>query len=434
MDNQYKYLRRLSNQSQPNQNEEEIATNRTEILKPTKTIERVNIKNLYLQRLLSNNSPSPTSFSSVNETLPSFTNNLRDILSSTYNKQRAIKYLINKRRIEQYGLRSPYTDYDQEETNPVFSNKYLTDINNVNQNRTINVSKNVYLNFSSKTNDNLNDRIEINNKKDTKKIFKKKFLLSEKNCLYKNKDNEGEEENNFYNTFYIKKSWHDNQNMEPNMDKDIDPNNDNKNKTQHRFYRGYSQKNDNKDEINDEEIIIKDKNKTPVRKNHNLGYSLSFGKPEDYIDNEAGIYKKKNNKNKNIGNLISKNYTYIRQRYKKNKAVKNDKNNENVKEKDKENNKEKVKENNKESLKVNVKVNVKGNLNKENVKENKKENNKEENNKENVKENVKNNVKENVKENVIELNINPKNRPKNRPTSGTFYAWQGSTNRTTSFH
>ena len=49
MDNQYKYLRRLSNQSQPNQNEEEIATNRTEILKPTKTIERVNIKNLYLQ-------------------------------------------------------------------------------------------------------------------------------------------------------------------------------------------------------------------------------------------------------------------------------------------------------------------------------------------------------------------------------------------------
>ena len=58
--------------------------------------------------------------SSVNESLPSFTTNIRDILSKEENKKKAIKYLIQKRNEQKYASTSSLPiDNVQEESNPV---------------------------------------------------------------------------------------------------------------------------------------------------------------------------------------------------------------------------------------------------------------------------------------------------------------------------
>ena len=347
MDNRRKYLLELTNKSH---NEEESNINKTQDeIDPAKTEKRINTKHLYLERLLSNNSSSPTNsmkFSPVTESLPSFTNSLREILSSSYNKQKAIKYLIKKRNQEKRGLRSPMTDIEQEESNPVLSNKkYMhTDFNN--GNKTICVSKNAYLNHivkKNKTINNLKDnKTKSNDKFDKTRIFiKKKFCLCPKDYNI-NSNKEGKEDNIFYNTFYVKKNWHTNKKKDDKKDntdndiKSVKESND-KIQTAYKFYHGNYQNSDKKEmsnKSNEEDFHSSDKFSTPIPINNKTEYNFLYGKSEDYSDFDAGLTVKKNNKNKmkNISNLISKNYTYIRQRYKRNKNSKSSIKNENVKE------------------------------------------------------------------------------------------------------
>ena len=191
MEQRRNYLKKLESQSQQNQNQEERNAYIEDEITPKKAEERINRKNIYLQRLLSNHSNSPSNsirFSSINESLPSlptFTNNLREIFTSTDNKQKAINYLIKKRSIEQYGSRSPMTDYEGEESNPVLSNKFFipTELNN---NKTIMVSKNIFMNSNAKKKKNMNNLKESQNQNLNSDNFDKNQM---KNTFFKKKFN-----------------------------------------------------------------------------------------------------------------------------------------------------------------------------------------------------------------------------------------------------
>ena len=82
MDYRRRYLRRLANQSQGNPKEELLNENKTE----EKVEEKPGNQNIYLQKLLVKNtntqSSSTINLSSVNDNLPSFASNIRDILST----------------------------------------------------------------------------------------------------------------------------------------------------------------------------------------------------------------------------------------------------------------------------------------------------------------------------------------------------------------
>ena len=345
MDNRRKYLIKLASKSN---NEEESNFNKTQDqIDSTKTEKRINTKHLYLERLLSNNSSSPTNsvqFSPASENLPSFANSVREILSSSYNKQKAIRYLIRKRNQELRGLRSPLTDVEQEERNPVLSNKNYMKTELYNNNKTICVSKNAFLNQvkKHKTINNLKEnKTKINNKSEKKCIFiKKQFRLGPNDYNLNNK--QGKEDNIFYNTFYIKKSWHSNKKKDDKKDytdndmKSVKDSNE-KSQTGYKFYNGNNENSDKKESMhnksNEDDNQSNDKFSTPIPINNKVEYNLALGKSEDYTDNETGLSLKNNKKNKvkNISNLISKNYTYIRQRYKKNKNTKNIIKNENIK-------------------------------------------------------------------------------------------------------
>ena len=141
MDYRRRYLRRLANQSQRNPKEELLNDNKTEEkVIPTKVEEKSDNRNAYLQNLLVKNnntqSSSTINLSSVNDSLPSFKSNIRDILATEENKQRAIKYVIHKRNEEKFRGKSPLTtdNNEQEESNPALAGKYYRNTRNINTN------------------------------------------------------------------------------------------------------------------------------------------------------------------------------------------------------------------------------------------------------------------------------------------------------------
>ena len=89
MDYRRRYLRRLANQSQLNQDEEKTV--------PEKKGENRNMQNVYLQKLLEkSNSPSGSTINSYS---------VKDIFSTEDNRQKQIKYVM--KREDRYGQRSP---------------------------------------------------------------------------------------------------------------------------------------------------------------------------------------------------------------------------------------------------------------------------------------------------------------------------------------
>ena len=185
MDYRRRYLRRLANQSQENQNEENATTNKNEAKNiPEKVEDKSNTKNIYLQKLLvkNNNSPSTSSInisSRVNDNLPSYSNNIKDAYSTEENKQKGVKYVFHKRNDEKYG-----TENIKEENNPP-SNKYYNYSKNTssyskvesslpdsNNNKTTIESKNIYQNYVRK-NRNFNNNFQEQNNNQENDIYKK---------------------------------------------------------------------------------------------------------------------------------------------------------------------------------------------------------------------------------------------------------------------
>ena len=134
MDYRRKYLRKLAgSQNEPSQTEEKEVIQKKE--------EKPSEKNVYLHRLLEKTKEVPKTnqinISSVNESLPFFSSNIREILASEENKQRAINYVIHKRYGDKTTLRSPIptqSNEDQEESNPALSNRHYKNAKNLNIN------------------------------------------------------------------------------------------------------------------------------------------------------------------------------------------------------------------------------------------------------------------------------------------------------------
>ena len=130
LDYRRRYFRRIGeNQNQPNQVEEKVTIEKIE--------EKPKMQNVYLHRLLEKTKEVPKNsinLSSVNESLPSFSTNIREILSTEENKQRAIKYVIHKRNEEKFGTRSPVINKnEQEESNPALLNRYYQNAKALNE-------------------------------------------------------------------------------------------------------------------------------------------------------------------------------------------------------------------------------------------------------------------------------------------------------------
>ncbi len=132
MDYRRKYLKKLAgSQNVQSQSEEK------EVIEKKK--EKPSEKNVYLHRLLERTKEVPKTnqinISSVNESLPFFSSNIREILASEENKQRAINYVIHKRYGEKTTIRSPLpTESNEEESNPALSNRYYKNAKNLNLN------------------------------------------------------------------------------------------------------------------------------------------------------------------------------------------------------------------------------------------------------------------------------------------------------------
>ena len=105
MDYGRRYQRRLQNQGQWNPIIESVTENKElEKITPDKNEEKSNIQNIYFQKLLAKNvdgQNNSLNLTTVNDNLTSsFTTNIRDILVIEEKKQRAIKYVIQKRNEE----------------------------------------------------------------------------------------------------------------------------------------------------------------------------------------------------------------------------------------------------------------------------------------------------------------------------------------------
>ena len=129
MEYRRRYFRRFGNQNQEPKPEENSAQNKKEEkVEPQKSEIKINTQNVYLQKLLqkSNNVPNSSNIAinAVQDNLPSFKNNIHDILSTDENKQRAIKYVIAKRNEGKKGKLQINTENEQEESNPVLANRY----------------------------------------------------------------------------------------------------------------------------------------------------------------------------------------------------------------------------------------------------------------------------------------------------------------------
>ena len=313
MDYRRKYLRRLANQNQPNQNDEKTNSNKIEENNIPRKPEQ-NIQNIYLQRLLVKNANSPTSassinISSVNKNLPSFATNIRDILTTEENKQKAIKYVIHKRN--DLGSRSPLSsDNEQPESNPVLSNNYYTNSrnlyenygsnrNDVNNNKNNIDNKTAYPHYYARRNKNFSNAPQENNNQNLKNennnngeenntFMKKRFQVSAsaKNIIINNNDNEPKDQHN--NTIYFRRNKLNSQNINDNNNvdnnnKSVSKDKNDKNPPRHKYLR-YSKNNDNEQNdqnpINKELIKQKDKKISSIPINLKTGYN-SYEKQEE---------------------------------------------------------------------------------------------------------------------------------------------------------
>ena len=190
MDYRRKYLKKLAgNQNEPSQTEEK------EIIK--KKEEKPSEKNVYLHKLLEKTKEVPKgsqiNITSVNESLPFFSSNIREILASEENKQRAIKYVIHKRYGEKATLRSPIptqSNEDQEESNPALSNRYYKNAKNLNLNLRGNAT-------------NENSRYDI--KENNYNTDFKPLNLYQRNKLFQNQENNMNQENIIHYQNYPKR-------------------------------------------------------------------------------------------------------------------------------------------------------------------------------------------------------------------------------------
>ena len=140
MEYRRKYFRRFGNQNQDEKSQSNISKNqKEEKVEPPINDKKINTQNVYLQKLLqkTNNvqNSSNIAITSVNDNLPSFKNNIHDILSTDENKQRAIKYVIQKRNEGKKTKLQINTENDQEESNPVLANRYSHYQNKTNLNK-----------------------------------------------------------------------------------------------------------------------------------------------------------------------------------------------------------------------------------------------------------------------------------------------------------
>ena len=204
MEYRRRYYRRFANQNQEEKPQNNLDQNqKEEKVEPPKNEAKVNEQNGYLQKLLqkTNNvqNPQTISLNTVQESLPSFKNNIHDILSTDENKQRAIKYVIHKRNEVKKGKLQINTENEQEESNPVLANRYShyrgrNFINNNNQKGEI---------FNKNTNVNLNNKNE-KEKEEMRQEIKTNFLhhyVQRTNPMNANKDQTGQVENNNENNY-----------------------------------------------------------------------------------------------------------------------------------------------------------------------------------------------------------------------------------------
>ena len=96
MDYRRRYLRKLANQSQDNQNEENLNNIKNEVKNVQKKEEdKSTSNNIYLQKLLvkNNNSPGSSSINIIkaNENSTPYSKNVKDTFSTEDNKQRGGK-------------------------------------------------------------------------------------------------------------------------------------------------------------------------------------------------------------------------------------------------------------------------------------------------------------------------------------------------------
>ena len=129
MEYRRRYFRRYGNQNQEENPKANIEQNqKEEKAEPPKNETKVNTQNVYLQKVLqkTNNvqNPPTISINSVKDSLPSFKNNIHDILCTDENKQRAIKYVIQKRNEGKKGKLQINTENEQEESNPVLASRF----------------------------------------------------------------------------------------------------------------------------------------------------------------------------------------------------------------------------------------------------------------------------------------------------------------------
>ena len=175
MEYRRRYLRRFGNQNQDDKDKEASQNNKDtnkleEKVDVPKNEQKVNNQNVYLQKLLQKsnnvqNSPS-ISITTVKDSLPSFRNSIHDILSTDENKQRAIKYVIQKRNDFKKNKFQINTENEQEESNPVLANRYTKYQNRINSNN----SNNIELNYNK--NVNINSR---QSKKENQQDIKPNF-------------------------------------------------------------------------------------------------------------------------------------------------------------------------------------------------------------------------------------------------------------------
>ena len=296
-----RYLRRLAERNKNRMNEEEANTHQVEEKDyPIKVEKHINKPNLYLQKLLAKNNNSlnnSINLASVNESLPSFATNIRDILSKEENKKKAIKYLIQKRNEQKYSSnKSIPTDNEQEESNPVLSNKYYQYLRNINindNNKTEFQKSEPDSNFTYPHNydkeDNYDQEYKIRKEKSIDLIKKRVDLSSSRaNTI----SNDAIQQNIINSSVYLKNRFIS-QNINEGIyktNKDDIKEKEEKAPPRIKYYRGYKRFENEQNDTNEpkEENIMKDKEKNTVPTNLKLGNNLAVEKYEDKSnDNDA---------------------------------------------------------------------------------------------------------------------------------------------------
>ena len=204
MEYRRRYFRRFGNQNQEDKSQNNNPTQNKieEKVEPQKNETKVNTQNTYLQKILQNKNnvqnPSTINIGNVKDTLPSFKNNIHDILSTDENKQRAIKYVMQKRNEGKRGKFQINTDNGPEESNPALASRYTYyhNKNKINQNNQNGEIYNKYTNVN--TNNNLKKgEIQLDIKPPFSRYYVRRTMKTQNN-----KEQEQEQiNNNFENNF-----------------------------------------------------------------------------------------------------------------------------------------------------------------------------------------------------------------------------------------